>query len=438
MIKNFKAELILITLTILIILIFGNIEYRLTNIFFVFLNSAADIYLKEFFTSITAVGDSLWVFLSSILVCFFCFFFKENNIFVKKIFINSFFLFSATLITGLLTQIIKHLVGRPRPNHAASEGFSFINLDSAFHSFPSGHTSTIFLVALVFSIFTPKLKYFYLCCASLIGLSRVVVGAHFFTDIMGGVIVSFIGFKITLAVFNKIKTKQKIGEVITVNSNSFLLMLIVFLILISFVTVGSSLDIYVSSLFYDTNEKFILQWHHLTKKLVRNIILPIIILYLLLLPVLSLLLPFKKIYFNFKLKIKDVLFIFFTALLNLLIVVNVLLKNTWGRARPNDILQFGGKESFTPWFQISDSCINNCSFVSGDSSVGFSIIVFYFITKKIAYLWLSLFFGLLLGVTRVLEGGHFLSDVLIAGFLVNILIYFEFYLYNKKFSNNVY
>ena len=255
---------------------------------------------------------------------------------------------------------------------------------------------------------------------------------------MGGVIVSFIGFKITLAVFNKIKTKQKIGEVITVNSNAFLLMLIVFLILISFVTVGSSLDIYVSSLFYDTNEKFILQWHHLTKKLVRNIILPIIILYLLLLPVLSLLLPFKKIYFNFKLKIKDVLFIFFTALLNLLIVVNVLLKNTWGRARPNDILQFGGKESFTPWFQISDSCINNCSFVSGDSSVGFSIIVFYFITKKIAYLWLSLFFGLLLGVTRVLEGGHFLSDVLIAGFLVNILIYFEFYLYNKKFSNNVY
>ena len=438
MIKNFKAELILITLTILIILIFGNIEYRLTNIFFVFLNSAADIYLKEFFTSITAVGDSLWVFLSSILVCFFCFFFKENNIFVKKIFINYFFLFSATLITGLLTQIIKHLVGRPRPNHAASEGFSFINLDSAFHSFPSGHTSTIFLVALVFSIFTPKLKYFYLCCASLIGLSRVVVGAHFFTDIMGGVIVSFIGFKITLAVFNKIKTKQKIGEVITVNSNAFLLMLIIFLILISFVTVGSSLDIYVSSLFYDTNEKFILQWHHLTKKLVRNIILPIIILYLLLLPVLSLLLPFKKIYFNFKLKIKDVLFIFFTALLNLLIVVNVLLKNTWGRARPNDILQFGGKESFTPWFQISDSCINNCSFVSGDSSVGFSIIVFYFITKKIAYLWLSLFFGLLLGVTRVLEGGHFLSDVLIAGFLINILIYFEFYLYNKKFSNNVY
>jgi len=347
-------------------------------------------------------------------------------------------MFSATLTTGLLTQIVKHIVGRSRPNHAANELFSFFNFDSTFHSFPSGHTSTIFLVALVFSLFTPKLRYFYFCCAGIIGLSRVVVGAHFLTDIIGGIIVSFIGFKITLAFFNKIKIKKEFGEIIILNSNILHLILIVFFVLIIFITVGSSLDIYLSSLFYGADEKFALQSYYIITIFIRQVILPITILYLLLLPGLSLLFHFKKIFFNFNLKNKDVLFIFSTVLFNLIIVVNVVLKNTWGRARPNDILQLGGNQIFTPWFQISDSCINNCSFVSGDASVGFSLITFFFITKKILYLWLSLFFGFLIGAIRILEGGHFLSDVLIAGFLIFILTYFEFYFYNKKFLKDVY
>jgi len=437
-IKNIKTELILITLTILIVFIAGNAEHKITNAFFVFLNPIADTYFKQFFTSITVIGDSFWVFSSSILVCFFSFFFKNKNIFYKKIFVNSFFLFFATLITGLLTQVIKHLVGRPRPNHAAIGGGDFFTFDSAFHSFPSGHTSTIFLVALVFSLFTPKLKNFYFCCASFVGLSRVMVGAHFFTDIMGGVIISFIGFKITLAVFNQAKIKKNLGEITTITSDIFLLIMVIFFILTAFVTLGSSFDVYLSGLFYGEDENFVLQSYYPITIFVRQVVLPIIILYLLLFPALSLFFPFKKIYFNYNLKKTDVLFLFLISLFNILIVVNVLLKNTWGRARPNDILQLGGKEGFTPWFKISDSCISNCSFVSGDASVGFSIIALFFITKKISYLWLSLFFGLLLGAIRILEGGHFFSDVLIAGFLIFILTYVEFYLYSKKFSNNAY
>ena len=223
-----------------------------------------------------------------------------------------------------------------------------------------------------------------------------------------------------------------------INSNIFLLILVVFFILIVFLTVGSSLDIYLSGLFYGVDEKFVLQSYYLITIFMRQFILPVTILYLLLIPCLTLFFPFKKIYFNFNFKSKDVLFIFSAVLFNLLIVVNVMLKNTWGRARPNDILQLGGNEVFTPWFKISDSCISNCSFVSGDASVGFSIIVLFFITKKTVYLWLSIFLGFLLGATRILEGGHFLSDVIIAGFLIFILTYSEFYFYNKKFSDNAY
>ena len=87
--------------------------------------------------------------------------------------------------------------------------------------------------------------------------------------------------------------------------------------------------------------------------------------------------------------------------------MNLLLKNLWGRSRPGDIMQFEGNDLFTPWYKITDSCQTNCSFVSGDASVGFGIITLYFLTKNNIYLYTSLIFGFLLGFTRIVAGGHF-------------------------------
>ena len=106
----------------------------------------------------------------------------------------------------------------------------------------------------------------------------------------------------------------------------------------------------------------------------------------------------------------------------------------WGRVRPNEIIEFEGEYFFTPWYQISNQCSSNCSFVSGDAAVGFSLIVFYFIIKKEIYLWAALFVGLFVGLVRISEGGHFFSDIIFSCliiFLFNFLIHLY---YSKKFN----
>ena len=63
---------------------------------------------------------------------------KVNEIFYK-LKIDSIFFFLAMVVTGVLTQIIKHALGRPRPNYSIIENnleFDFFSLNSSFHSFP--------------------------------------------------------------------------------------------------------------------------------------------------------------------------------------------------------------------------------------------------------------------------------------------------------------
>ena len=93
---------------------------------------------------------------------------KLKIIFIKnnKKLINFFISFFIYLLTiGIVTQIVKHLVGRPRPNYTNFEdsfGFNFFTFDSNFHSFPSGHSSTIFMVCFVLCVTFLSLNIFFI------------------------------------------------------------------------------------------------------------------------------------------------------------------------------------------------------------------------------------------------------------------------------------
>jgi len=306
-------------------------------------------------------------------------------------------------------------------------------VESNFHSFPSGHSSTIFIVCFILVSVVPKLRYFFYFLASVVALSRVIVGAHFFTDIVAGAILALILFKVLNKLIENKYNKYKFSNLIPEkNSEIFYYILILFFSCV-FVTAGPSLDLYVSSLFYKGESQFELQSFDLTSILFRDILLPLILIYILILPIVGRFFKIDKIFFNYKFSIKEIVLLWISQIISVLIFVNLILKNFWGRARPNDVVELGGKESFSPWFEISNACETNCSFVSGDASVGFSIIILYLITKNIIFLYASFVAGFVFGLIRIMAGGHFLSDIFFAGFFIVILNIILFELYKKYY-----
>ena len=157
------------------------------------------------------------------------------------------------------------------------------------------------------------------------------------------------------------------------------------------------------------------------------------IIYIFVLPFFSKISFIQKLYFGHIFKLNEIVLLWLSSLVGLIVVINLLFKNFWGRARPNEVIDFGGINNFTPWYQITDQCITNCSFVSGDSSVGFALIMFYFLVNKITYLWIALIFGFGLGLLRIMEGGHFISDIVLSGVII-----FVFYLICYRFYSKIY
>ena len=441
MIKKIWLELLAFTLLLFSIFITRNIDVGIYNYFAQQNYGFAKIYLKEFFVNITELGDSLWYFL--IFIVFFLISFLANKtnfisfkkyFYLKRVILFSFFYL---LLVGIVTQIIKHLIGRPRPNHTNYDlelEFNFFTMDSSFHSFPSGHSSTIIAISIIASLILPNLKIFFYFCALLVALSRVVVGAHFLSDVIAGGLVAIMVYKFIDLIFVKKYPKKYWGKIQITNISALLNTTIVFFVLAVFITLGPNLDIYLSSFFYYGNNQFVIQSYYIISIVFRKILLPVLLFYIFVIPIMSKLLPLQKIFFNHIFSYKEIFFIWISGIATLIVVVNILLKNMWGRARPNDILQFGGNDSFTPWYKFGDSCLSNCSFVSGDASVGFLMMVFYFIIRKNFYFYLAVFLGTAIGIIRIMAGGHFFSDIVFSQIVVTLSLSISFILYKKLYA----
>jgi membrane-associated PAP2 superfamily phosphatase len=106
------------------------------------------------------------------------------------------------------------------------------------------------------------------------------------------------------------------------------------------------------------------------------------------------------------------------------LIVNGLLKSHWGRARPRELVEFGGDGTFSPAWWISDQCGMNCSFVSGEAASAFWLVALAFVAPsgwRPTVAIVALAFAASVSFTRVAMGGHFVSDVLIA-WLLTLLV----------------
>src|SRR5262249_25987342 len=94
---------------------------------------------------------------------------------------------SAAVVGIFVFKLLKRLSQRPRPCQYEPHCWSKILPPDKF-SFPSGHTMTACSVALVLTYFYPHLEFPLIFLALSIALSRIVLGMHFLSDVLAGII----------------------------------------------------------------------------------------------------------------------------------------------------------------------------------------------------------------------------------------------------------
>ncbi len=109
------------------------------------------------------------------------------------------------------------------------------------------------------------------------------------------------------------------------------------------------------------------------------------------------------------------------------LIVNLGFKGNWGRARPHQVREFGGKYDFSPVGSPGPLQHGNSSFPSGHAAIAFYLMTpGFLVSRRRPKLTQCLFligvvYGLCMASTRVIQGGHFTSDVLWAGGIVYLV-----------------
>lgn len=151
-----------------------------------------------------------------------------------------------------------------------------------------------------------------------------------------------------------------------------------------------------------------------------NRILPSIVL-----PVMIILIIAGPLKLSARLTTRRALFVVVSYVLGSAIMVH-LFKNFFARARPRNVIEFGGTMEFTPAWQFASMCERDCSFPSGEaaSAAAFlSVLVFVpdAYRKYVAALIVPL--SIIAALNRVAFGAHFLSDVVLGWILVCWLMF---------------
>ncbi|MBI3353299.1 MAG: phosphatase PAP2 family protein [Nitrospirae bacterium] len=129
-------------------------------------------------------GDG-WIQAVITIIMIFAGYFKKKANLLKT---GKYSLF-AIIAAGIAVQIIKHIIGRPRPTLTDAGVSNFgPSISIGLDSFPSGHTASSFALAAVLSSAYPNGRYIFYSLAGIAGLSRIYLDSHFASDVFAGAI----------------------------------------------------------------------------------------------------------------------------------------------------------------------------------------------------------------------------------------------------------
>ncbi len=112
------------------------------------------------------------------------------------------FLFLAIALSGLTNDLVKILVGRPRPMFPGQDLQAFA-FDYKFESFPSGHAATVFGLAFGAAALWPLWRWPLIVFAMAVAISRIVLNVHFLSDTIGSIVVALLTVRWLMAVSAK-------------------------------------------------------------------------------------------------------------------------------------------------------------------------------------------------------------------------------------------
>jgi len=157
-------------------------------------------FLTPIFKFITHLGDEGYVWIAIAIILLFIKNYRKVGLMV-----------GGSLLGSLVfnNMIIKNIVARPRP-YRMIETLSILIPEPGEYSFPSGHTSSSFAAGVVLYLMLPK-KYGVpaMVLAFLIGISRLYVGVHYPTDVLGGMVMGTLLAVATVKITELIEKKIK-------------------------------------------------------------------------------------------------------------------------------------------------------------------------------------------------------------------------------------
>ena len=106
---------------------------------------------------------------------------------------------TAFAVTSIVAQILKYIFDEPRPKLYFKDQLSRIHFVKAveilsYNSFPSGHTITAFMLAVLFTYWSRNKAWglLFLLVAIIVGYSRMYLSEHFFEDVTAGSVVGVV------------------------------------------------------------------------------------------------------------------------------------------------------------------------------------------------------------------------------------------------------